>query len=134
MNVTHCKTILVRYIEFGHEAYINAAEFDASVHERVAEAPAAAPVAPFAPVAPVDPPALGGAQPAGDVAPHAVHGMNADTAKEYAASLTSVDDIAAAQAAEYAHPRFPGGRTSVLKALDAAQSAALKVAANATEQ
>jgi hypothetical protein len=123
MNVTFTKTVLVRFIQFGHEAYINAAEFDPAQHERVDEAAPAikAPVAPAAPVAP-------------NAAGHAVHGMNVDAAKAYAASLVSVADIAAAQAAEYAHPRFPGGRTSVLKALDAAHDAALAVAANATVQ
>ena len=136
MNVTHCKTVLVRFTQHGHYGYINAAEFDAAQHERADEVPATPAAAPApAPTAPTTPAGDGGAVGGTlDPAPHPIHGMNADAAKDYAATLASVDDVKQAQAAEYAHPRFPGGRTSVLKSLDAAMSAALQVAANATAQ
>lgn len=120
MNVTLCKTIPVRFVQHGHVAYINAAEFDPAQHERVAEEAATpAPVQTAAPAAP----AAQGTDETSAVG-HAIHGMNADAARAYAAGLVALADVDAATAAEYAHPRFPGGRASVLKALDAARSAA----------
>lgn len=56
-----------------------------------------------------------------EAAAHPIHGMNADQAKAYVAEQ-ALEDLAPIQAAEQANPKNPGGRVSVLKAIQERQA------------
>lgn len=113
------KTEWVRFVEHGHCAWINAAEYDPKVHERVPHPVLADANPPTGGTASANAPA---AAPDG-AAPeqHPIVGMNATNAIAFVSGLAAADDVAAATAAESTHPRYPGGRAAVMKALDAAR-------------
>jgi len=93
---------VVFYNEGGHEGLINACDFDEKRHREVGAAP-------------VEPAGQGESF---DATPGGISTVNVSEAKDLIAEATTVAALDALEAAEAASVKSPGGRKSILKAIE----------------